>query len=188
MRNTNVAFLLGIKNIAGASGFTLKHSRVENIGRAVEDDCRRGSKNFYIADNVLIGRHDPTRLQSWWTPAVWAKFPGYPALITSEYAIKIYGQGHVVAYNYFANWHDGIDIATYGDPDGTPSELRDRVPVSIDFYNNDIYNMADNCIEADGGAHNIRVFRNRCCQFRLHGGALSRTAHLRRVRCISTKT
>ena len=170
VRNTNVAFLLGIKNIAGASGFTLKHSRVENIGRAVEDDWS-GSKNFYIADNVLIGRHDPTRLQSWWTPAVWAKFPGYPALITSEYAIKIYGQGHVVAYNYVANWHDGIDIATYGDPDGTPSELRDRVPVSIDFYNNDIYNMADNCIEADGGAHNIRVFRNRC--FNSAGGALS---------------
>ncbi len=115
VRNTNVAFLLGYKNIAGSSGFTLKHSRIENIGRAIEDDWS-GSKNFYIADNVFIGRHDPTKLQSWWTPAVWAKFPGYPALITSEYAIKIYGQGHVVAYNYVANWHDGIDIATYGDP------------------------------------------------------------------------
>jgi len=174
VRNTNVAFLLGIKNIAGSSGFTLKHSRIENVGRAVEDDWS-GSKNFYIADNVFIGRHDPLKLQSWWTPQVWAKFPGYPALITSEYAIKIYGQGHVVAYNYVANWHDGIDIATYGDPDGANDgaheELRDRVPVSIDFYNNDIYNMADNCIEADGGAHNIRVFRNRC--FNEAGGALS---------------
>lgn len=170
VRNTNVAFLLGLKNIAGSSGFTLKHSRLENIGRAVEDDWS-GSKNFYIADNVFIGRHDPNKLQSWWTPAVWAKFLGYPAPITSEYAIKIYGQGHVVAYNYVANWHDGIDIATYGDPDGTPNELSDRVPVSIDFYNNDIYNMADNCIEADGGAHNIRVFRNRC--FNSAGGALS---------------
>jgi hypothetical protein len=170
VRNTNVAFLLGYKNIAGSSGFTLKHSRVENVGRAVEDDWS-GSKDFYIADNVFIGRHNPEKLQSWWTPAVWAKFPGYPALITSEYAIKIYGQGHVVAYNYVANWHDGIDVATYGDPDGTPNERRDRVPVSIDFYNNDIYNMADNCIEADGGAHNIRVFRNRC--FNSAGGALS---------------
>ncbi|MGA8767922.1 MAG: hypothetical protein WB559_12965 [Candidatus Acidiferrales bacterium] len=170
IRNTNVAFLLGIKHIAGSSGFTLKHSRLENIGRGVEDDWS-GSKNFYIADNVFIGRHDPNKLQSWWTPDVWAKFPGYPALVTSEYAIKIYGQGHVVAYNYVANWHDGIDIATYGDPDGTPDELRDRLPVSIDFYNNDIYNMADNCIEADGGAHNIRVFRNRC--FNDAGGAFS---------------
>jgi hypothetical protein len=170
VRNTNVAFLLGIKNITGSSGFTLKHSRIENVGRAVEDDWS-GSKNFYIADNVFIGRHDPEKLQSWWTPAVWAKFPGYPAPITSEYAVKIYGQGHVVAYNYVANWHDGIDIATYGDPDGTPNELPDRVPVAIDFYNNDFYNLADNCIEADGGAHNIRVFRNRC--FNSAGGALS---------------
>ena len=37
VRNTNVAFLLGMKNIAGASGFTLKHSRLENIGHGVED-------------------------------------------------------------------------------------------------------------------------------------------------------
>ncbi len=170
VRNTNVAFLLGIKNIAGSSGFTLEHSRLENIGRGVEDDWS-GSKDFYIADNVFIGRHNPEKLQSWWTPSVWAKFPGYPALITSEYAVKIYGQGHVVAYNYVANWHDGIDVATYGDPDGTPHESRDRVPVAIDFYNNDIYNVADNCIEADGGAHNIRVFRNRC--FNSAGGALS---------------
>ncbi len=170
VRNTNVAFLLGYKNIAGSSGFTLKHSRLENIGRGVEDDWS-GSKNFYIADNVFIGRHNPEKLQSWWTPAVWAKFPGYPAPITSEYAVKIYGQGHVVAYNYVANWHDGIDIATYGDPDGTPNELPDRVPIDIDFYGNDFYNMADNCMEADGGAHNIRVFRNRC--FNSAGGALS---------------
>ena len=40
--------------------------------------------------------------------------------------------------------------------------IRDRMPVSIDFYGNDISNVEDNCIEADGGAHNIRIFRNRC--------------------------
>jgi hypothetical protein len=165
VRNTNVAFLLGMKNIAGSSGFTLKHSRIENVGRGIEDQWA-GSKNFYIADNVFIGRHDPNKLLSWFTPEVWGKFPGYPAPITSEYAIKVYGQGHVVAYNYVANWHDGIDMATYGDPDGVYQNNgnadQNRLPVSIDFYNNDIYNMADNCIEADGGARNIRVFRNRC--------------------------
>jgi hypothetical protein len=170
VRNTNVAFLVGLKNIAGSSGFTLKHSRLENIGRGVQSEWS-GSKDFYIADNVFTGRHDPERLQSWWTPEVWAKFPGYPAPITSEYAVKVYGQGHVVAWNYVANWHDGIDIATYGNPDGTPHEIEDRVPVAIDFYNNDFSNMADNCIEADGGARNIRVFENRC--FNSAGGAFS---------------
>jgi hypothetical protein len=170
VRNTQVAFKLGIKAIAGSSGFTLKHSRVYDVGRAVEAGWS-GSKNFYIADNVFIGRHDPVHLQSWFTPEVWSKFPGYPALLTSEYAVKVYGQGHVIAHNYVANWHDGIDVDTYGDPDGTPDELRDRVPVSIDIYGNDIYNTDDNCIEADGGAHNIRVFMNRC--FNSTGGALS---------------
>ena len=168
-RNTNVAFLLGIKGIAGSSGFTLKHSKLVDVGRAVQADWS-GSKNFYIADNVLIGRHDPDKMMGWiGTP--WSKFPGFPELLKSEYAIKIYGQGHVVAYNYIANWHDGIDIATYGTPDGAPNDIPDRVPLAIDFYNNDIFNMGDNCVETDGGARNIRVFRNRC--FNSAAGALS---------------
>ena len=113
VRNTNVAFLLGIKGIAGASGFTLKRSKIYDVGRAVQDDWS-GSKNFYIADNTFIGRHDPNKMMGW-TGALWEKFPGFPELLTSEYAIKVYGQGHVVAYNYIANWHDAIDVATYGD-------------------------------------------------------------------------
>jgi hypothetical protein len=170
IRNTNVAFLLGLKNIAGSSGFTLKHSRLENIGRGVQDEWS-GSKDFYIADNVFIGRHDPNKMQSWNPANFWSRFPGFPPSLDSEYAVKVYGQGHVVAYNYVANLHDGIDIATYGDPDGTPNENSDRTPVSIDFYNNDFYNLSDNCIESDGGAHNIRVFRNRC--FNSAGGSFS---------------
>jgi hypothetical protein len=160
VRNTNVAFLLGIKDIAGSSGFTLKRSKIYNVGRAVHDDWS-GSKNYYIADNSFVGRHDPDKMMSW-IGAIWEKFPGFPELLTSEYAIKVYGQGHVVAHNYLAHWHDAIDVATYGNPDGAPNVIEDRLPVSIDFYGNDIFNMGDNCIESDGGARNIRVFRNRC--------------------------
>lgn len=175
IRNTNVAFLLGLKNIVGSSGFTLKHSRLENIGRGVQADWS-GSKNFYIADNVFVGRHDPEKLLGWWWPDVWGKFADYPAVITSDYAIKVYGQGHVIAYNHVARWHDGIAFATYGNPDGTaadgtPHEIADRIPVSIDIYGNDVTNVSDNCIESDGGARNIRVFRNRC--FNSTGGGLS---------------
>jgi hypothetical protein len=43
--------------------------------------------------------------------------------------------------------------------------------MDIDFYNNDIHNMGDNCFETDGGGRNIRVFRNRC--FNSASGALS---------------
>jgi hypothetical protein len=35
-------------------------------------------------------------------------------------------------------------------------------PLSIDFYNNSISHVADNCFETDCGTHNIRVFRNLC--------------------------
>ncbi len=169
VRNTNVAFLLGIKGIAGASGFTLKRSKVYDVGRVVQDDWS-GSKNFYIADNTLTGRHDPNKMMGW-IGSPWDKFPGFPELLTSEYAIKVYGQGHVVAYNHIANWHDGVDVATYGTPDGAPNDIPDRVPLAIDFYGNDILNMGDNCFESDGGARNIRIFRNRC--FDSASGALS---------------
>ena len=39
--------------------------------------------------------------------------------MASYVAVKVYGPGHVVAYNYVANFHDGIDIETYGNPDGS---------------------------------------------------------------------
>ena len=78
MRNTNVAFLLGMKNIAGASGFTLKRSRIENVGRGVQDDWA-GSKDFYIADNVFIGRHDPDQAAWAGTAGRLEPIPGLPA-------------------------------------------------------------------------------------------------------------
>ena len=110
-----------------------------------------GSKNFYVADNAMIGRHDPNKMMGW-TGELWSKFTGCPELLLSEYAVKVYGQGHVGAYNYAANWHDGTDIATYGTPDGAPNDIADRVPMDIDFHNTDIRNMGNNCFERDGRA------------------------------------
>jgi len=159
-RNANVAFLLGIKGIAGSSGFTLKHAKVYNVGRVVQDDWS-GSKDFYIADNDFNGRHDPDHMMGW-IGDIWSRFPGFPELLLSEYAVKVYGQGHVVAFNHLTNWHDGIDVATYGAPDGAPNDIEDRFPQSIDFYGNDLSNMGDNCFESDGGGRNIRIFKNRC--------------------------
>jgi hypothetical protein len=94
--------------------------------------------------------------------------------MASYVAVKLYGPGHVVAYNYIAHFHDGINIETYGNPDGSvasgpdiaegpkypPRDYWDRRPVAIDFYNNYITNSHDNPIETDGGMHNIRVMRN----------------------------
>ena len=157
IKNTNVGFLLGIKDIAGADGFTLVNSRALNVGRVVREDWAK-SKDYYIANNVFLGRHDPAHITSWIGADVWGKYPGYPAPITSEYAVKVYGQGHVVAHNYIANFHDAIDNATFGNPSGKEQEYG----ASVDFYGNDMFNITDNCIELDGGVHNMRAFDNRC--------------------------
>ena len=157
IKNTNVGFLLGIKDIAGADGFTLVNSRALNVGRVVREDWAK-SKDYYIANNVFLGRHDPEHITSWIGGDVWGKYPGYPAPITSEYAVKVYGQGHVVAHNYIANFHDAIDNATFGNPSSKEQEYG----ASVDFYGNDMFNITDNCIELDGGVHNMRAFDNRC--------------------------
>jgi hypothetical protein len=94
--------------------------------------------------------------------------------MASYVAVKLYGPGHVVAHNYIADFHDGINVETYGNPDGSvasgpgiadgpkypPREYWDRRPVAIDFYGNYITNSHDNPIEADGSMHNVRVLRN----------------------------
>jgi hypothetical protein len=131
-----------------------------------------GSARYYIADNTFIGRHNGTSLTGW-TPA-WKAQPGFEqnSLDLSQYAIKVYGPGHVIAYNRVRNFHDGIDHATYGDPDRYPQSPRDHLPSSIDIYNNDISNVHDNCIEADGAMHNIRVMRNLCVNSGEHAYSL----------------
>jgi hypothetical protein len=160
IRNTDLAMWAGQKTITGSSGLTVRHCRFENVGRAIYTDWS-GSKDFYIADNVMTGRFNPNYLMGF-TGRTWQNLPEFNPKLVSEYAVKVYGAGHVVAYNSIANFHDGVDVATYGNPDGSPHPIRDRMPVSIDFYGNDISNVEDNCLEADGGAHNIRIFRNRC--------------------------
>ena len=132
-----------------------------------------GSSNFYIADNYFFGRDDSKHLLGW-NGAFWAQFDGvdgqkFPPVLASYTAVRLYGPGHVVAYNYVADFHDGIDVETYGNPDGShaidgphypPREYWDRRPVAIDFYNNYMTNFHDNAFEIDGSMHNVRVMRN----------------------------
>jgi hypothetical protein len=161
-RNTEIAILAGRKRVIGSSGLTVKHSRFENVGIGITSDWS-GSKDFYIADNVFVGRQIPDHLMGW-IGRTWQDLPGFPVEIRSNVGIKVYGSGHVVAHNDISHFHDGVDHATYGNPDQDQDGriIRDRMPVSIDIVGNDIYNVDDNCIEADGAMHNIRILRNRC--------------------------
>jgi len=173
IRNTEIAIWAGTQFIAGSKGLTVKRCRFENIGMGVYTNYS-GSSNFYIADNWFIGKNDPEHVIGW-NGDFWAQFarPGsgqkFPPQMPSYIAVKVYGPGHVIAYNYVANFHDGIDIETYGNPDGSSAadgpkyptkDYWNRRPVAIDFYNNYMTNFHDNPFEADGGMHNIRVMRN----------------------------
>lgn len=163
-RNANVALLAGKKGVLGAVGITVRNCRFENIGFGVWTEYA-GSSDFYIADNLFIGRDDRFRLVGWTGPR-WGDIGPYPShLLTSYYAIKVYGPGHVIAHNAIAYFHDGIGISTYGTPEADP----ERQASSIDIYNNDIHMSNDDFIEADGGVHNIRVYQNRGVNA-FHGG------------------
>ncbi len=171
-RNTGTAIEAGMKGIAGAKGISIKHSRFENVGVAVHSDWS-GSSGFYIADNDMIGREDLNYVFTWFAIKPWIDRPDFDerSKMKSFYAVSIYGQGHVIAYNRVRGFHDGIDHATYGMPDNYPDTPRDRVPVAIDIYNNDVSVVHDNCFESDGAVRNIRVLRNRC--FNAPLGAMS---------------
>jgi hypothetical protein len=151
VRNTDIAFQAGLKDVLGAKGLAVRNCRLEDVGIGVTTQYA-GSQDFYIADNVMIGRDDRYRLLGWYNPGVYGA-----NRLKSYYAVKVYGSGHVVCHNHIAYFHDGISVCTHGSPD--PEE--DRRATAIDFYNNDIHLMADDFIEADGGVHNIRILRNR---------------------------
>jgi hypothetical protein len=163
-RNTDVAIEAGLKGIAGSRGLTVKHCRFDHVGVGVHTDWS-GSGEFYIADNEFIGKADPHTLVPFQLRPPFDKVPGLRKELTqvlSQFAVKLYGSGNVVAFNRVRYFHDGIDFATYGLPDGYPAMVRDRMPVSNDFYNNDISLVHDDCIEADGALYNMRVYRNLC--------------------------
>ena len=151
IRNAEVAFWAGVKDVAGSKGLTVRNCRIENVGVGVTTQFA-GSRDFYIADNIFLGRDDRHRVLGWANPGLYGAHP-----INSYYAIKVYGSGHVIAHNAVAFFHDGISVCTHGVPE-PEEELR---AVAIDIYNNDIHLTGDDFIEADGGVHNIRVLRNR---------------------------
>jgi hypothetical protein len=155
-RNTEVAIFAGEKEVMGAVGLTVRNCRFEDIGVGVWTESA-DSRDFYIADNLFIGREDRYRVIGW-NQAGMRTAGIYPShQLRSFFAVKVYGPGHIIAHNAAAYFHDAFCISTYGPPDADPEKRSS----SIDIYNNDIHLSNDDFIESDGGAHNIRVFNNR---------------------------
>lgn len=160
IRNVDYAIFAGQKEVMGAKGLTVRNCRFEDVGFGVTTEFA-GSRDFFIMDNIMLGRLDRYRLIGWSNPGVY----GMHAM-RSYYGVKVYGQGHVVAHNSIAYFHDAIGISTYGTPDPT------QLPVAIDIYNNDMHMSGDDFIETDGAAYNVRVMNNRGTNA-AHGGLSS---------------
>lgn len=155
-RNTEVALFAGDKEVMGAVALTVRNCRFEDIGAGVWTE-NAGSRDFFISDNLFLGREDQMRLIGW--NQAGSRAAGiYPShQLRSFFAVKVYGPGHVIAHNSIAYFHDAICISTYGPPE----DDLDRQPSSIDIYNNDIHLSNDDFVESDGGVHNIRIYQNR---------------------------
>ena len=160
MRNCDVAVYAGVRYGYGCDGLVVRNCRMENVGCGILAQYTE-SQNFYIADNVILGRDDPSQLRGW--TGLWKQYGEFSKL-DSFIGIDINGQGHAVCHNYIAYFHDAIDITEQGAP-----EPGRRKCVSVDFYNNDLFHLADDFIEADCGVHNIRVFCNRGFNAAQHG-------------------
>ena len=155
-RNTDIALFAGEKEVMGAVALTVRNCRFEDVGVGVWTESA-DSSDFFISDNLFLGREDQMRLIGW--NQAGSRAAGiYPShQLRSFFAVKVYGPGHVIAHNAIAYFHDGISVSTYGPPDSDP----ERRAASIDIYNNDIHLSNDDFIESDGGVHNIRIFQNR---------------------------
>jgi hypothetical protein len=106
---------------------------------------RPGIRNCYISDNDITGT------------CTWALSSlGNDGDNVGE-GIQITGPGNVICYNKVAAFRDCIS---------TMEDQRAFNQVCIDIYNNDIYQGADDGIEADFCGSNCRITRNRitdCC-------------------------
>src|SRR6185295_14744387 len=106
IRNTGTAIEAGMKGIAGSKGLTVKHVKFENLGTAVHSDYS-GSSGFYIADNDMLGRESLDYVFTWYGIKPWVDRPDFneKGKLKSFYAVSIYGQGHIMAYNRVRGFH-----------------------------------------------------------------------------------
>ena len=149
IRDTRIAFHGGFQGVLGCKGLCVKHCRIEQVQYGVLAQDGR-SDDFYIADNLIVGRNPADRFNPD-SGGAWGR-------TKAGYAVNLAGQGHVVCYNRCENFWDVLNVFTNSLADPALGQ-QSR---AIDFYNNDLHNVTDNFIETDGGYTNIRVLRNRC--------------------------
>jgi hypothetical protein len=139
----------GTKGGPGTAGLVVRRCRIEDVESGIWTTSEN-AENWFVADNVLVGMN-PT-----WFPRT---TPTRSYMEPSHTGINVYGRGHVIAHNSVTRFSDSLAIANFG----PPADDLQKHCVNVDFHHNDLSWAQDDTIEADYGCHNIRVYRNRCC-------------------------
>jgi len=101
----------------------------------------RGSRDWYIADNVIVGDKDIENRGNDKQP------------LSGEGIELNHSGGHVVAYNSISRVADGFSYP-------------DR---NVDVYGNDIFDVTDDAAEPDRGFANVRIWGNRMYNYGFSG-------------------
>ncbi|MEZ4273280.1 MAG: hypothetical protein R3C68_18130, partial [Myxococcota bacterium] len=126
---------------SNTTNITLRHLDVSILGSESAAMTMWGyNRDNIICDNQVIGASS-----------------NFPDRNVSAYGWFVSGEGHVICNNRIAHFRDAISLS--------PLDRADKSSRSIDIYNNDIYEVHDDAIEADYTYHNIRIFRNRMAHF-----------------------
>ncbi len=144
-RNCGYAIFAGQRHVTGGKGLTVRNCRFENVRDGIYT-LWNGAEDFYIADNVFIGRNSREGLTGWGGPA--------EGRLKSNTAITLQGTGHVVCRNAIGYFWQAYHM-------GTAFQGWDRGGIACDIYNNDMHMLIDDGVEVDGCVRNVRVFRNR---------------------------
>ena len=138
---TDAGTLIYGEGTPSAQFIQIANNKMTNTGLAVR--ClSTNCKGLTITNNIMTG---------WYTPQNWM-------IRTRQGNAAVYlgGQAHDVSYNKISLFWDGPSIVT-GKPD-----FSGPINVAIDFYNNELFFMNDDCMQLDYGVYNIRAFRNFC--------------------------
>lgn len=74
IRNADVAFWAGVKDVAGSKGLAVRNCRIENVGIGITTQFA-GSKDYYIVDNVFSAATTETACSVGRTPERTALIP-----------------------------------------------------------------------------------------------------------------
>jgi hypothetical protein len=152
LRRARTAIRAGEKGGPGASHLVVRRCRLYDLIYGIRTTSEN-SENWFIADNEITGIN-PT----------WHPRPDVAYMSPAHTGVNVYGRGHVVAYNRISRFSDNVALANFG----PPLEDAARQPVSVDIHHNELSFSQDDCLETDYGAHNVRIWRNRC--FNSHTG------------------